>query len=76
TPPVALGMMTGHDTCAHQRLHVVSKQVRRDIEHPGELCGGGITDLEAVDDPETHWITERCVHLGPAYQLRLSLNLH
>ncbi|MER7608356.1 hypothetical protein [Nocardioides sp. NPDC127503] len=55
---------------------MVSKQVRRDIEHPGELCGGGITDLEAVDNPKSHRITERCVHRGSAFQFDLSLSIH
>ncbi|MFE6506920.1 hypothetical protein ACFVDI_10145 [Nocardioides sp. NPDC057767] len=55
---------------------MMSKQVRRDGQHPGELCGGGITRLEAVDDAKPHRIAERGMYLGPAFQLGLSFNLH
>jgi hypothetical protein len=60
-------VLTGHDACAHQHLDVVSKQVRRDIQHPGELGGGGITDLEAVNDPKPHRIAERGMNLGSTF---------
>jgi len=68
--------VTGHDACAHQRLDVVGKQVRRDSQHPGDLCGGGITCLEDVNNPKSHRIAERCMHSGSPFQFVLLLNAH